>query len=71
MLLIVSLTVFVLGMYSRSIDYPFQMGSYYYIAQTVSFSILFLITGAAYTIITNRYKKVYEQYKYILRVMNF
>lgn len=37
MLIIVTLTIFVLGMYSWSIDYPFQMGSYYYIAQTVSF----------------------------------
>jgi len=70
MLSIFSLTIFLLGMYVWYMDYPFHIGTLYYISQTISFTILFCITAAVYTIITNRYKKIYEQYKYILTSEN-
>ena len=63
MLTIMSLTIFLLGSYVWYLSYPFSMGAIYYVAQNVSFAILFIITAAIHKINTNRYYCIKKQFQ--------
>ena len=63
MLTAISLTTCALGIYVWYEGYPFHMGTLYYIAQTITFLILFIITAAVYEININRYHRINKQFK--------
>lgn len=70
MLIIITLTTFLLNMYVWYKSPPFHMGTNYYVAQIVSLAILFVVIAGIHEIIINRFKKIHEQFDYILNSKN-
>ena len=70
MITLISLTIFIVGIYVWYKAYSFQMDIIYYEAQAVTFTILFIIIGVVHKIIVNRVKKISEQFNYIKRSEN-
>ncbi len=70
MLLAITLTTFILNMYVWYKSLLFFIGPIYYIAQTVSFAILFIVIASVHEIIINRFKKIHEQFGYIINSKN-
>jgi len=70
MLIIISAATFVMGMYVWYKALPFQIGTIYYVAQTVTFSILFFIMANVHDILIYRYGTIHEQYQHILSSEN-
>lgn len=64
---ILSLIIFSLGMYVWYNSSSFYMGTLYYVAQTISFAILFIISAFVYKIITNRYHRINKQYQELMK----
>jgi len=67
MLITISLTTCVLGMYVWYKAYPFHMGELYYIAQTITFLLLFIITAAVHEINTNRFYRINKQFQEVIK----
>ena len=65
MLIIISLTIFLLGLYVWNLSYPFHMGTLYYVAQNVSFAILLTVTAIIHKINTNRYNRINKQFQQV------
>jgi diguanylate cyclase (GGDEF)-like protein len=63
MLIITSITIFFLGIYVWNLSYSFQLGTLYYVAQNVSFAILFIVASIIHKINTNRYNRINKQFK--------
>jgi len=70
MLIIISGTIFLLGVYVWHKSYNFSMGTVYYLVQTILFGILFVITVGVHRIIINRVRKIHEQFEYIITSKN-
>ncbi|WP_331552257.1 putative bifunctional diguanylate cyclase/phosphodiesterase [Acetobacterium sp.] len=63
MLIALSLTIFVMGGYVWYESDPFQFGITYYITQSISFAMLFVVAFVIHRINTDRYYRINKQFK--------
>ena len=66
MLSTLSFVIFLLGMYVCYKSSSFYMGTIYYVAQTISFALLFIISGFVHQINTDRYQRINKQYQELM-----
>jgi len=69
MLTFIALTTFFCGIYSwvTTLGSPYQMYYVYYVAQTILFIVLFIVSSSVHKINSSRYKKINTQYKLALK----
>ncbi|MEK6266253.1 MAG: EAL domain-containing protein, partial [Clostridium sp.] len=65
MLIITSITTFLLGLYVWNLSYSYHMGTLYYVAQNVSFAILIAVASSIHKINANRYNRINKQFKQV------
>ena len=62
MLIVITLTVGLTAVYAGVADLSYTLDFNYFITQTVSFSVMFIIAGAVHSILQTRFDKVMEQF---------
>jgi hypothetical protein len=63
MLVVSAITIISMGIYLMINSFEYEMNYFYYVIQTISFLIVFLVGGSVHKIIGNRFKRILTQYQ--------